>query len=177
MKLIVTDLKKCLGCHSCEIACAVSRSKSKTLLGAILEDPLPAPRVKVISAMDRPIPMQCHQCEDSPCASVCPTGALHRPEPDQPVFFNKELCIGCSSCVLACPFGAIRKAPGGIMAKCSLCWDRLAQGLEPACVEACPTGARMIAEADQVAEKKMRKMASVMAEQEVADQSLSQAGE
>jgi len=56
MKLIVTDLKKCLGCHSCEIACAVSRSKSKTLLGAILEDPLPAPRVKVISAMDIPAP-------------------------------------------------------------------------------------------------------------------------
>jgi len=81
----------------------------------------------------------------------------------QTVLFRRELCIGCSSCVLVCPFGAIRRADGGVMAKCSLCWDRLAEGKEPACVEACPTEARKLVEANVVAEDKLRKTALTMA--------------
>lgn len=162
MKIVVTDFKKCLGCHSCELACAVSKSKSQNLLGAIYEDPKPAKRVKVISVSGIPAPMQCHQCEDAPCASVCPTKALSRESQDEPVEFHEELCIGCSSCVLVCPFGAIRKAKSGIMAKCNLCSERIEKGLVPACIEACPTKARSLADADLVAEEKMRRMAKVM---------------
>jgi Fe-S-cluster-containing dehydrogenase component len=77
--------------------------------------------------------------------------------------FNGERCIGCSSCVLVCPFGAIRRADGGVMAKCSLCWDRLAEGQPPACVEACPTKARKLVEANVVAEDKLRKTALAVA--------------
>jgi Fe-S-cluster-containing dehydrogenase component len=88
---------------------------------------------------------------------------------DETVLFKREVCIGCSSCVLVCPFGAIRRADGGVMAKCSLCWDRLAEGKQPACVEACPTKARSLVEANVVAEDKLRKTAMVMARQEVRD--------
>jgi carbon-monoxide dehydrogenase iron sulfur subunit len=163
MKIIVTDLKRCLGCHSCEVACAISRSVSKTLLGAILEDPEPASRVRVMRVGTHPVPLQCQQCEDAPCAAVCPTAALYRLGKDETVLFKREQCIGCSSCVLVCPFGAIRRADGGVMAKCSLCWDRLSEGQQPACVEACPTKARQLVDANVIAEDKLRKTALAIA--------------
>jgi len=163
MQIIVTDLKKCVGCHSCELACAVSRSESKELAQAILENPKPATRVRVVGIGNRPVPLQCQQCEDAPCAAICPSAALYRLGKDQTVLFNRERCIGCSSCVLVCPFGAIRRADGGVMAKCSLCFDRLAEGKQPACVEACPTQARKLAEANVVAEEKLRKTALAVA--------------
>ncbi len=169
MKIIVTDLRKCLGCHSCELACAISRSTSKNLLGAILEDPKPATRVRVLGIGIQPVPLQCQQCEDAPCAAVCPTAALYRLGKDETVLFKREVCIGCSSCVLVCPFGAIRRADGGVMAKCSLCCDRLAEGRQPACVEACPTKARQLVDANVVAEDKLHKTAMVMARQEMRD--------
>jgi carbon-monoxide dehydrogenase iron sulfur subunit len=169
MKIIVTDLKKCVGCHSCELACAVSRSQSKELAQAILEYPKPATRVRVIGIGHQPVPLQCQQCEDAPCAAVCPSAALYRLGKDQTVLFKRELCIGCSSCVLVCPFGAIRRADGGVMAKCSLCWDRLAEGKQPACVEACPTKARKLVEANLVAEDKLRKTALAIASLEAKD--------
>ncbi len=170
MKIIATDLKKCVGCHSCELACAISRSQAKTLVEAVLEDPRPAARVKVIAIDTHPIPMQCHHCDDAPCAAACPTHALYRLGPEAPVFFNRDLCIGCSSCVLVCPFGVMRKAPGGVMAKCNLCWDRLEEGKVPACVEACPNQARKLVEANQVAEDKLRKMAMMLSGQELGEE-------
>src|SRR5271157_3230266 len=109
MQIIVTDLKKCVGCHSCELACAVSRSESKELAQAILENPKPATRVRVVGIGNRPVPLQCQQCEDAPCAAICPSAALYRLGKDQTVLFIRERCIGCSSCVLVCPFGAIRR--------------------------------------------------------------------
>jgi len=162
MNIIATDLEKCLGCHSCELACAISRSRSKALAEAILELPRPASRVHVLGIGRQPVPLQCHHCEDAPCASVCPTKALYRSEPHQPVLFKREICIGCSSCVLVCPFGVIRRADGGVMAKCDLCWDRLADGKQPACVEACPTKARKLVAANAVAEDRLRKAALAM---------------
>jgi len=168
MKIIVTDLKKCVGCHTCELACAVSRSASKNLFQAFLEDPRPATRVRVLKVGSQAVPLQCQQCEDAPCAAVCPTEALCRAGADQPVLFRGELCIGCSSCTLVCPFGAIRRADGGVMAKCSLCWDRLAEGKPAACVEACPTKARHLVDANVVAEAKLRKTAMALASFEQA---------
>jgi len=169
MKIIVTDLKRCVGCHSCELACAVSRSASKALPSAILESPKPATRVRIVAIGKHPVPLQCQQCEDAPCAAICPTTALSRAGKEDTVLFKRELCIGCSSCVLVCPFGAIRRADGGVMAKCSLCWDRLAEGKPPACVEACPTKARKLVDANLVAEEKLRKTASAVASLELKD--------
>jgi anaerobic carbon-monoxide dehydrogenase iron sulfur subunit len=163
MNIIVTELEKCLGCHSCELACAVRWSKSGVLAEAITESPRPASRVHVLGVGKRPVPLQCQQCEDAPCASVCPTKSLYRLEPNRPVLFRRDLCIGCSSCVLVCPFGVLKRADGGIMAKCDLCWDRVAEGKKAVCVEACPTKARRLVVANAVAEDKLRKAARALA--------------
>ena len=162
MKIIVTELERCIGCHSCELACAVRWSKSEALAEAIMESPRPASRVHVLGIGRQPVPLQCQQCEDAPCASVCPTESLYRPGPNQPVQFRCELCIGCSSCVLACPFGVMKRVDGDVMAKCDLCWDRLLEGREPACVDACKTGARRLIDANLVAEDKMVHTARVL---------------
>jgi len=169
MNIIVTELEKCTGCHSCEIACAVRWSKSGALSEATLESPRPATRVHVLGIGRQPVPLQCQQCEDAPCASVCPTKSLYRLGPNQPVFFKRELCIGCSSCVLVCPFGVIKRADGGVMAKCDLCWDRVAEGRRPACVEACPTKARRLVAANAVAEDKLRRAALALARLEMRE--------
>ncbi len=80
-------------------------------------------------------------CGDAPCIKICPTGALAQREEDGVVDLNRDLCIGCHSCLLACPFGTPRFSEDGLMAKCDLCHTRIDQGLEPACVHTCTTKA------------------------------------
>jgi carbon-monoxide dehydrogenase iron sulfur subunit len=162
MKIILTELAKCTGCHSCELSCAIRWSKSGVLAEAIAESPRPASRVRVLGVGTQPVPLQCQQCEDAPCASACPTKALYRTAPDAPVVFRRDICIGCSTCILACPFGVLKKADGGVMAKCDLCWDRLAEGRQPACVDACHTGARRLIDANVIAEDKALKTARLL---------------
>lgn len=163
-RMMITDARRCLGCKACEISCAVEHSTSKNLLLAIHEKVRPLPRVKVVAVGEIALPMQCHQCEDAPCAAVCPTKALHRDARHLPVTAHPELCIGCSSCVLVCPFGIIYKVDAQIV-KCDLCIGRLGKGEQPACVVACPTHARKVGEAEDSAREKMKKAAEVLAEE------------
>lgn len=133
----------CLGCHTCELACAVAHTRSGTLIGAVLaREPL-SPRDQVVQVADVRFPTQCRQCEDAPCVKVCPTGATFRTETYTAV--NANRCIACGLCSMVCPFGAIHittvRVNGRIKraaSKCDLCVDR-PDG--PACVEACPTKA------------------------------------
>ena len=144
-RVITTDVDKCMGCHSCEIACAVEHSESQNLLEAIKQTPIPRPRVAVMAASDMAVPLQCRHCEDAPCVAICPTGALQKPDPEGPVTIDQEMCIGCKSCIIVCPFGVISmSAEGHAIIKCDMCIDRLAEGRQPACVEACPTGAMQL---------------------------------
>jgi len=160
-KMILVDVPKCLGCRSCQLACAVSHSKAQNLLGAIAEGS--APRVAVLSAGDLVIPLQCRQCEDAPCVAVCPTGALTRPDAEGPVVTNDERCIGCKSCMLVCPFGVITLSnKGRAIIKCDLCVSRLAAGEQPACVEACHTHALRLGEADEVVARRRELTAEEM---------------
>jgi len=86
------------------------------------------------------MPLHCLHCEDAPCVLVCPTEAMTKLGPGEPVICNGERCIGCSLCVLACPYGVLRlDRLGRKVLKCDLCMDRLGRGLEPACAEACPS--------------------------------------
>lgn len=154
--MIVIKAAQCVGCKSCEIACAVEHSASQELFAAIRENPAPVPRVGVQQGEGFVVPLQCRQCENAPCATVCPTHALHREESDSPVLLEHELCIGCKWCVLACPFGVITlDSRHHAIIKCDQCFERLQRGEQPACVVACPTGAlEFTSQAEVVAEKR-----------------------
>jgi formate dehydrogenase iron-sulfur subunit len=81
----------------------------------------------------------CKHCVHAPCLEVCPTGAIMRTEFDT-VYIQEPACNGCRDCVAACPFGVIHMSERkGIAQKCTFCYDRLQQGLPPACAQACPT--------------------------------------
>jgi carbon-monoxide dehydrogenase iron sulfur subunit len=141
-KVVEVIIGKCMGCHSCEIACAVAHSISKDLPQAMLEEKTPYSRLILEVDEGDVIPFHCRHCDDAPCISVCPTNAMSRTDAESPVTLKDEKCIGCTACLLVCPFGVIQqKTEGDKLAKCDLCIDRLDEGKEPACTEACPTNA------------------------------------
>ena len=151
---ILVDPERCLGCHTCEIACAVAHTKAENLIGAVLANERLHRRNRVIQVDGVKLSTQCRQCEDAPCVRVCPTGATYRTETYTAV--DSQRCIGCRLCVMVCPFGAIHVAtteiegrPKRAALKCDLCTDRVGG---PACIEACPTGALSLRYPEQVAE-------------------------
>jgi len=153
MKRIFIDIDKCLGCRSCELACAVEYSVSKDLLKAIQEDPLPKPRTDVQQDAKRgSFPLQCRHCEEPYCIDACISGAIGKDPETGLVVSNEEKCVGCWMCVMVCPWGVIRPAQVSIGDKkkkvalsCDLCRDRET----PACVEACPTGCLYFQEVEE----------------------------
>ena len=134
---IYVELSKCLSCHSCELACALEHSKSKELAKAIYEeDPPPVARVWVEAIEGAAVPLQCRHCEDAPCVTICPCGAIEKLGPGQPVIIDQEKCTGCKFCVAACPFGVVvLRDDGKVAIKCDLCPQRTKEGIEPACVK------------------------------------------
>jgi electron transport protein HydN len=144
---ILVDPKRCLGCHTCELACAVAHTEATSVLGAVLAGERLQPRNRVVQVDQARLSTQCRQCEDAPCVKVCPTGATYRTETYTAV--DQRLCIACRLCMMVCPFGAIHMAIATVGGrdkraafKCDLCIDR---PTGPACVEACPTNALSLA--------------------------------
>lgn len=137
MKQIFVKTKHCLGCKSCEIACAVAHSKSLTLTSALHETPLPLPRVRVKTSQSaRFVLMQCRHCKKPKCVAVCEYGAISK-DIDYRTIIDETKCTGCFKCVAACPFGAmVVEKERRIVLVCDRCKDLG----EPACVRACPTG-------------------------------------
>ena len=135
-RFIMADSTKCIGCRTCEVACVVSHQEAEncaTVSGTF------SSRIRVIKGDTYTTAVGCHQCEDAPCANVCPTQAISRYAGAWQV--EQARCIGCKSCMMACPFGAMEVQRAGnraLAVKCDLCAHR-AGG--PACVEACPTHA------------------------------------
>ncbi len=93
----------------------------------------------------------CKHCANAPCQEACPTGAIIRTEFDT-VYVQQDICNGCGYCIVACPFGVIARDEQGdhTAHKCTLCYDRLKDGLEPACAKACPTDSIVFGEVDQL---------------------------
>lgn len=140
-RFVVADANKCIGCKTCEIACAVSHHNGQ--LASMNTSQFTA-RLKVVKSGSITTPVMCRQCDNAPCASVCPTGAIVRE--NESIQVIQERCIGCRSCALVCPFGAMSvitktDAANAIKTqalKCDLCIDN-PNG--PACVSVCPTKA------------------------------------
>ena len=160
---ILVDPVRCLGCHTCEVACAVAHTKMGTLIGAVLAGERLQPRNRVVQIDSVKLPTQCRQCEDAPCVRVCPTGATYLTESFTAV--DQRLCIGCRLCMIVCPFGAINVGTMEVAGrekraafKCDLCVDRPGG---PACVEACPTAALSLRHPRDV----MRQATKAMAKQ------------
>jgi formate dehydrogenase iron-sulfur subunit len=103
----------------------------------------------------------CKHCTNAGCLDACPTGALIRTE-FQTVIVQPDVCNGCGYCVPACPFGVIdRDHDDGRAAKCTLCYDRLEDGLEPACAKACPTDSIQFGELDELRDRAGRRVAAL----------------
>jgi len=152
-ELIYVDPSKCMGCRSCEIACAVEHSLSKNLFLSVAEKPLPRKRVRVVPADNFIVPMRCMHCDDAPCVAVCPTGAMEKTA-EGFVVVGTLKCIGCRMCMMACPFGhPVYDPTSKIVIKCDHCPDRMKKRLPPACVEACPTGALRYGRVEELLEE------------------------
>lgn len=142
------DMRRCMGCRSCLMAC---RNENRLEPGlqwrdvfAYREDPR-TPGRHFLS-------LSCNHCERPECIRVCPNRAYTK-QPDGAVVQDPARCTGCRLCALACPYGAPRYAAGERKtSKCSLCADRRTQGRRPACVDACLTGALKVIDLSEFAD-------------------------
>ncbi len=144
MKKVFCDIEKCIGCKSCEIACAVEHSKSKNIFEAVRESPLPRQRRSVEVIKNVIISDACHHCDPAPCIGACMSGSMYK-DSRGATLHDEDKCVGCWMCIMACPFGAISRQEK-LALKCDLCPDREDSF---ACVEACPTGALIAGTIDE----------------------------
>ena len=145
MRRICANEQLCMGCGLCEVYCTVRHSKSRDFIKAFRrEHPKPISRVRLVQEKPVSFAVQCRHCNDPPCVFACLTGAMHIDEGTGLVVHDDEKCIGCLTCIMVCPFGAIKIDPyrHKVVAKCDLC-----QGLDvPACVVNCPNEALTLEE-------------------------------
>ncbi|MEW6071715.1 MAG: 4Fe-4S dicluster domain-containing protein [Planctomycetota bacterium] len=169
---MVIDLKRCYGCYACVMACKV---KNHTPPGVFWSRVLKGERDEYPNTVRQALPVLCMQCEEPSCQEVCPTGATHTLD-NGIVVVDKDKCMGCKYCMMACPYGARYSVEDwesyfpdglplspyevfakayweehsgvGVATKCDFCRDRLAAGDDPACVKACPANARTIGDLD-----------------------------
>ena len=132
--IFVIDQSRCIGCRACVQACeecGTHRGISMIHLDEVDR-----------ALTTQTVPMVCMHCEDPTCAEVCPADAIKQNEDGIVQSSLKPRCIGCSNCVLACPFG-VPKYVGAFdqMMKCDMCYDRTAVGLTPMCASVCPSQA------------------------------------
>lgn len=135
MKNIKVNEKWCLGCHLCEYYCAYANSGKDDM--AKLKALIINPRIRVEGDNKISFAVACRHCEEPLCVKSCITGALSKE--DGVVHINSEKCVGCCTCVLVCPYGAIMPSENGVMQKCEHCQNN--EFGEPMCVKHCPNKA------------------------------------
>jgi len=164
---MVIDLKRCIGCYGCQIFCKAENATPPGILWSrvLFYESGHYPNVKKMR-----IPLLCMHCKEPACVDVCPTGASTK-RPDGIVTVDSTKCLGCKSCVIACPYGArsfyseekeyfpgqrltpyervgYQRHHTGVVEKCDFCLSRIQQGLEPACVVSCMAKARYFGDLD-----------------------------
>ena len=163
-----TDTSICIGCKACEVACKEWNFVPEDgidFLGLSYDNTgaLGADTWRHVAFIERPTGNRdvqwlmssdvCKHCTSAACLEVCPTGALFRTEFGT-VVVQQDVCNGCGYCVPACPFGVIDQRKGdGRVWKCTLCYDRLRDDLEPACAQACPTKSIQFGPLDDLRER------------------------
>ncbi|KFZ37014.1 formate hydrogenlyase [Shewanella mangrovi] len=177
-RFVIADPSLCFGCNTCMAACSEAHKQQ----GLQRE-----PRLVVMRTADDSAPQMCHQCEDAPCATVCPVNAIRHE--DEAIVLNESLCIGCKLCAIACPFGAISlsgskpvdmaddvstslAAPAprpalpvsplldwrvGVRSVAVKCDLCSFRAEGPACIETCPTGAIVMVSDQALAQAGQRK--------------------
>lgn len=163
---MLIDLSWCVGCRSCVYACQEANGwagdpESPELSGdswtAIREVSIPGDGGGDV----RYVRTECFHCMQPSCADACIVGAL-RKTPSGPVVYDAGKCIGCRYCMIACPFQVPRyqwESASPLVAKCQFCAGRLAAGQQPACAEACPTGATLFGDRRAMLEEARRRLA------------------
>ncbi|MFP4527039.1 MAG: 4Fe-4S dicluster domain-containing protein [Candidatus Kapaibacterium sp.] len=166
MRAILTDITKCIGCAECVNACKVANN-------------LPADKPRewqkndglaannwcsVLHDGTHNVRKQCRHCLEPACESVCPVGALHRTESGA-VIYDDYKCLGCRYCMMACPYGIPRyewASTVPYVRKCTMCYHNIQAGKldQPACTGACPTGATIYGERDELLAEARRRIKS-----------------
>jgi Fe-S-cluster-containing dehydrogenase component len=152
-KVLIVDYERCTGCRQCEMVCSVFHTGASNPSRS---------RVKIIKWEDMGVylPMVCNHCEQAYCVEVCPTKACHRdPGNNGRVTIDKKRCIGCRTCILACPFGhPFFDVQERVTVKCDHCDG------DPQCVRFCEVKAISYKDADQMNISKRREAASKLAD-------------
>ena len=136
MKRVYVNEKWCLGCHLCEYNCAFANSGIKDMVKALKGKKL-YPRIRVEGDENVTYAVSCRHCTDPLCVKSCISGALHLE--NGTVCIDRDKCVGCLTCVLVCPFGAVVEGENGAVRKCELCLENSVGA--PACVAGCPNKA------------------------------------
>src|SRR5215216_5725230 len=173
-----TDTSVCIGCKACEVACKEWNqlpADDKGFLGESLDNTgeLSGSTWRHVKFLDN-VPDEtmgegngkafllmsdvCKHCQHASCMDVCPTGAIIRTEFDT-VFIQEDVCNGCRYCIAACPYDVIDiDQSRNVARKCTLCYDRLQGGMEPACAKACPTDSIQFGPLDELRDRADRRV-------------------
>jgi formate dehydrogenase iron-sulfur subunit len=188
-----TDATLCIGCKACEVACkqwnqlpadglnwiGQSYDNTRTLSAATwrhvtfteiatsteeASSPIRNSKFEVQNSVKWLFNSDvCKHCAEAPCQQVCPTGSIIRTEFDS-VYVQQDICNGCGYCVAACPFGVLERSEVDHRAhKCTLCYDRQKDGLEPACAKACPTDSIQFGPVEELRRRAQERLGQIRA--------------
>lgn len=138
------DSSKCTGCKTCQVSCKDKKDLDVGPKFRRVYEYGGGSWVKEGDAWQNStfsyyLSIACNHCDEPTCVSGCPTGAMHKRKEDGLVAVDESICVGCRYCELRCPYGAPQyDSKKNVMTKCDGCFDRVAEGLKPTCVDSCP---------------------------------------